>query len=660
MPSNTPTKRAFDVAEDHGYGSDTIVLAPPKRAKQLGSAPPSRSPLGNKHRRQGADSVPSTPRKSKVRAPLAENAAARNVIASPEAVADPESEFEAVESRTEDDEDDEVREQDLEFDADYVDEEEAALAAALDDVDEDDSDVAGGDAPDVDVGSLSPVNIQRFSEHVRSITKEIRDACLSISVKSEGVRWADQPFTRVFWSTCIRSTLDNLVQVYLDAVPDSVKHILGQDQLDVRALCSLPSAWRGVSNPGVYADFVTSPQGCRPYVGSATMLVRNGRKAGLWARLHQYVLAQTGNGRKEELKHAHLRNALKEDSKMNLRVIAKFPMGTSPFYVISFETVMMIFLRTLRMNTTPHTWCPVSCFELVRKTTPHGLPKVPWTENCGLNGAISINQNRMGRKPGDRFCVICSVTFEDRIACGENANNARKWYSLESGRPQTNDLCWACYVHGYIGNDHEGNFNLDGNSCQNCKSGDIDVCFRDPKNRDASAAHLLSRYLCHKCVTFAVKYKFDRPGTFWDTSVHHPCSNCGTVKSSKFVSSLIEGVLRCAPCQHHHTKWKQGQRNKAERSAPFKQQDGVYHVVLDAKPGGRSTRLARVKAQSSAGPSKSSNSKPGKAPAKAAKPRFEVDDEEEPEVSRSEPIAQGTRKSSRRTNRVDYRELAGE
>ena len=86
----------------------------------------------------------------------------------------------------------------------------------------------------------------------------------------------------------------------------------------------------------------------------------------------------------------HLHHLIKQDVKIKLRALAQFRMDIPRIYIVGFESVMMLFLRTFRMNGSIHKNCSASVFELVKKATPSTLPEIPWTWNDGLNNACRL------------------------------------------------------------------------------------------------------------------------------------------------------------------------------------------------------------------------------------------------------------------------------
>lgn len=364
-----------------------------------------------------------------------------------------------------------------------------------------------------------------------------------------------------WWSFLGRVDREFLVKTFLDAVPDQVKEILGRRHVDTQALLSLPREWRRVYNPVVYGDFVTGPHGVRPYIGSAC------GKDGWHARAQGYVYAKR-RGRSFEAARAHLKLGLRADCELNLRVIAKFARDIPRPYVLSFETVMMFYTRSVLFEPASQ-FLPVSTKALADKITPLDLPDFPWGEGQGLNRALSINQGRCWQPNSKKICVDCKTTTAVRIADG--LKGATKWYTAVAGQMQMSYVCRKCY-RGRKDNGKEADGNPLGKKCEVCPSVNSSVCVRP----------VVDRALCHLCWEFIQKFSRDPAPALWDVTGDRPCSNCNTLLSLRWRISKQDGSLRCSPCAVYFNAHKCERTRYLDRVQKGKRYDGSYTHKLFA------------------------------------------------------------------------------
>ena len=257
---------------------------------------------------------------------------------------------------------------------DYEDDEEQELQALAEQLgleidDEESVDQAGSkvegveDAADPPQGATSEDNIKCFDEEITKMVDCLRNYAKSIEPRSDPeFSWAAQPMSRPCWSFLGNVNRSHLVKTLLEAVPDRVKDVLGRKKITAEDLLSLPEGWQGEKEPFFYLDLVTmlrasgTPKAW-PYGGSASKLDH------AYARILycMRVKAGTGTARPDELLSAHLRRALDDLCKMNIRALAHFRRRANGHridrrYVLLMETILIIWLRSFTFGrSTPYT-----------------------------------------------------------------------------------------------------------------------------------------------------------------------------------------------------------------------------------------------------------------------------------------------------------------
>ena len=255
----------------------------------------------------------------------------------------------------------------------------------------------------------------------------------------------------------------HLLKVYLDAIPQWVRRELGRGDVS-----GLSKHWK---NPriGVYIDIVT-----KPATGTSSK-IPSGR--GLWSRLGGYQrCADKGalNGPIEDKSSAHLNAIMNPINKMDLRIIAVFADDIPVPYVLSLETVMILFFGCCK--TSSSSWRSEALIKLVKSVEPDQVNK-----HCEpLNGTLPSRQtcDRRRARVVDPQCAHCHRTREQRLEDGET-KCCNKWLTLDVSQPDMSLLCLRCAEYRYnnkiLPPPHvlEKGINMGKSGSQKC-----DACFR--------------------------------------------------------------------------------------------------------------------------------------------------------------------------------------
>ncbi|KAL8644250.1 MAG: hypothetical protein Q9226_007859 [Calogaya cf. arnoldii] len=181
-------------------------------------------------------------------------------------------------------------------------------------------------------------NIQRFRSRLRFVVDKIKSCAEEWDTSRS---WRLSPFTKEWHQWWRKVGLDGAVSIYLPALLVPVQQLLGKEVLTRGTLMQLPQPYRDTCI-GVYIDVVekTLSGAVGLYVGSGT-----GRE-GLWGRIEGYfaVVGRGHSALKDGSKgNAHMEAIADPNNRMNPRVIAKFAEKTPAAYVLSLETVMILF-----------------------------------------------------------------------------------------------------------------------------------------------------------------------------------------------------------------------------------------------------------------------------------------------------------------------------
>ncbi|KAL8709834.1 MAG: hypothetical protein Q9220_005450 [cf. Caloplaca sp. 1 TL-2023] len=234
------------------------------------------------------------------------------------------------------------------------------------------------------------------------------------------------PFRFVWWSFFLIMDQAKVIVRLMASLPDAVKAILG-GSLAIDELLMLPSMWAGCSLWGIYCDVLVNTgdtPGTALYCGSGT------DKRGIWARLEAY------RGAKEGIKNiddgAHPTCLLREDTQMNLRVMAVFNKFETPKpYVMLMELLVTMLLGSLE-TTSPGRNRPTSAITMAQNARPEGLP----VGHTCLNKAIQCHQGLFHRhRTADKKCSNCT--------CTENY----QWHLKDPGLPFGPKICKPCYAY---------------------------------------------------------------------------------------------------------------------------------------------------------------------------------------------------------------------
>lgn len=166
------------------------------------------------------------------------------------------------------------------------------------------------------------------------------------------------PVTRVWWQLLIKVDPEYLMELYSNAISIEVQSVLGQVAFNVNDLLRLVGDWRDPSW-GVYLDILikdglTASEWFRLYVGS-TVASEHNHQRGLWKRIGTYFRwvkrRDSGQSCASILeKGVHARAILEPGTRIQFVKLAKFSDNIPKIYVHLLETLMMIFMQTLKLQ----------------------------------------------------------------------------------------------------------------------------------------------------------------------------------------------------------------------------------------------------------------------------------------------------------------------
>ncbi|KAL8885931.1 MAG: hypothetical protein Q9215_006283 [Flavoplaca cf. flavocitrina] len=517
-------------------------------------------------------------------------------------------------------------------------------------------------------------NIQRFRRRLRFVVDKMK-ACADEWDPSRG--FAESAFAARWHRWWKQVGGDAAIATYLPAISSQVQQRLGKKVLTKKNLLQLPQCYDESRRMGVYIDVVekTVLDTVGLYVGSGTS------EKGMWGRVSSYFrLRRLGRSglHGAQVGNAHCEAVVDPNNRINLRAIAKFAEKTPVAFVLSLETVMILFFDACKKGFTQG-YRPEELLRLLKESRQDMLdPAESWES---LNGTLPSKQRLQTWPRGPNgakgaACDHCSRTAEDRKIREKKCGI--RWFSADRESPGVMRLCEFCHrclttkgklpsadmLTKYLA---QPVWDFSKHVKKDAENPTCSVCLIEGTTKATRVRYnvKLDRLICKTCYKRIYRSGELPPPSYrslQQLSTPMPCGNCGNFLATMRTWCCTMGEpsgLRCGRCWHYRkttgTEWslsapRKGGPAGGPRKHPFLPQkmvsekaamgpvkwkqamDNLTQLAIEAQA--RKDRSERVTGRLD-GPSGDQKPVPANVPSSAARKsakRTEVQDSEEDEA----------------------------